>query len=54
MEGIAQNDLRAHFMQATRHHTFDRAVSAHRHKNRRLDYAMVQSQTATASKAFGF
>jgi hypothetical protein len=54
MEGIAQNDLCAHLMQAARHHAFDRAVSANGHKNRRLDYAMVQSQTATASKSFGF
>ena len=54
MEGIAQNDLRAHFMQAPRHHSFDRAVSAHGHKNRRLDHALVQSQTATAGKSFGF
>jgi hypothetical protein len=54
MEGIAQNDLRAHFMQATRHHAFDRAVSAHGHKNRRFDHAMVQSQAATAGKALAF
>ena len=54
MEGVTQNDLRAHFMQATRHHAFDRAVGAHGHKNRRLDHAVVQSQTATAGKAFGF
>ena len=54
MEGIAQNDLRAHLMQATRHHAFDCAVGAHGHKNWRLDHAVVQSQTATSGKAFGF
>jgi hypothetical protein len=54
MEGIAQNDLSTHFMQASRHHAFDRAVSANGHKNWRLDHAVVQSQTATAGKAFGF
>jgi hypothetical protein len=43
MEGIAQNDLRAHLMQAARHHAFDRAVGAYRHKNWRLDHAVVQS-----------
>jgi hypothetical protein len=54
MEGIAQNDLRAHFMQATRHHAFDCAIGAYGHKNWRLDHAVVQIQTASAGKAFGF
>ena len=34
MEGVAQNDLRAHFLQAARHHTLDGAIGAHGHENR--------------------
>ena len=44
MEGVAQNDLCAHLMQAAWHHTFDRSIGAHGHKDRCLDHTVVQSQ----------
>ena len=54
MKSVAQNDLCAHVVQAARHHALDRAVSAHRHKDRRLHHTVVQGQAATAGQAFGF
>ena len=53
MESVAQNDLRAHVFQAARHHALDRAVGAHRHENRGLNHAVVQTQLATAGVAQG-
>ena len=44
MEGVAQDDLRAHLVQAARHHALDRAVGAHGHEDGRLDHAVVQRQ----------
>ena len=32
VKGVAQNDLRAHLMQAARHHAFDRAIRTARSK----------------------
>ena len=37
-----------------RHHAFDRPIGAHGHKNRRLNYTVVQSEAATTGQAFGF
>ena len=54
MEGVAQNDLCAHVVQAARHHAFDRAVRAHGHEDRRLHHAVVQGEAATAGQALGF
>lgn len=53
MKGVAQNNLCAHLMQAARHDAFDRAVSAHGHKNGRLHLAVVERQSTTAGVAGG-
>ena len=53
VEGVAQDDLRAHLVQRRRQHALDRAVSAHRHEDRCLDHTVVQGQPATAGLAFG-
>ena len=51
VKGIAQNDLRAHLVQAARHHALDRAIGANRHENRRLHHPMVQGHAAPAGVA---
>jgi hypothetical protein len=48
MKRIAQNNLRTHFMQAARHHAFHCAIGAHRHEDRRLHHAMIESERASA------
>ena len=48
MEGVAQNDLRIHLVQAARHHAFDGAVSANGHKNRGLHDPVIQAHLPTA------
>ena len=51
MKRVAQNDLRAHVLQAARHHAFDRAVGAHRHEDGGLHHAVVEGKGATAGVA---
>ena len=51
MEGVAQNDLRAHFFKAARHHTLHGAVGAHGHEDGGLHHAMVQGQLTAARVA---
>ena len=53
MEGVAQDDLRAHLMQAARHHTLDGAVGAHGHEDGGFDHAVVEREPATARLAVG-
>ena len=53
MEGVAQDDLRAHLLERARHHALDGAVGAHRHEDRRLHHAVVQGQAPAARVAFG-
>jgi hypothetical protein len=53
VEGVAQDDLRAHLLQRARHHALDGAVGAHGHEDRRLHDAVVQGQAAAAREAFG-
>ena len=36
VEGVAQDDLRAHLVERLRHHALHGAVGAHRHEDRRL------------------
>jgi hypothetical protein len=48
VEGVAQDDLRAHFFQAARHHALDGAIGAHGHEDGGLDLAVVQGHGATA------
>ena len=51
VEGVAQNDLRTHFVQASRHDAFDGAVSPHGHEDGRFHHAMVQGQRAASGVA---
>jgi hypothetical protein len=52
VEGVAQDDLRAHVFQAARHHALDRAIGAHRHEDGRLHHAgVVQRERAAAGVA---
>jgi hypothetical protein len=53
VEGVAQDDLRAHLLERARQHALDRAVGAHRHEDRRLDDAVVQREAAAAGLALG-
>ena len=53
VEGVAEDDLRAHVVQAARHHALDGAVGADRHEDRRLHHAMVELQGAAAGVAVG-
>ena len=51
MKGVAQNNLRAHFFEAARHHAFHGAIGAHRHEDGRLNHAVVQGQLASSRVA---
>ena len=51
VKGVAQNDLRAHFFEAARHHAFDRAVGAHGHEDGGLHHAVVERERAAAGMA---
>src|SRR5256714_2674346 len=44
MVGVAEDDLRAELLELARCHGLDRAVSADRHEDRRLDGAMRERQ----------
>src|SRR5438874_812155 len=46
--GISKNDLRLKFMQLSRRHGFHRPLRPHRHKRRRLDYAVQCSYSPTS------
>ena len=46
VEGVAQHDLRADFLQLVRQHGLDAAVGAHGHEDGRLDHAVVQRDAA--------
>ena len=46
VEGVAEDDLRAHRLERRRHHALDGAVGAHRHERRRLDHAVVEREAA--------
>jgi hypothetical protein len=54
VEGVAQDDLRAHFFQRPRHDALDGAVGAYRHEDRRLHHAVVEGEAAAAGEALGF
>src|SRR5436309_737414 len=45
--GISKNDLRLEFMQLSRRDSFHRPLRPHRHKRRRLDYAVQCSYSPT-------
>ena len=51
VKGVTQNDLRAHLIQAARHHALDGSVGAHRHENRRLHHPVVQRHAPPAGVA---
>ena len=51
VKGVAQNNLRAHLVQAARHHALDRSIGAHWHENRRLHHPVVQGHAAPARVA---
>jgi len=53
VKGVAENDVRADFMQFDRRHRLDRTVSAHRHEGRRFDGAVGELQSAAAGGAGG-
>jgi hypothetical protein len=53
VEGVAQDDLRAHLFQAARHHALDGAVGAHGHEDRRLHLAVVERERGAARVAVG-
>jgi hypothetical protein len=53
MEGVAQNDLRAHLFEASRHHTLDGTVGSYGHKDGSLHHAMVQGQLTATRVAVG-
>ena len=46
--GISKNDLRLEFMQLSRRDGFHRPLRPHRHKRRRLDYAVQCSYSPTS------
>src|SRR5881397_942354 len=48
MIGISKNDLRLEFMQLSRRDGFHRPLRPHRHKRRRLDYAVQCSYSPTS------
>ena len=51
--GVAEDDLRAEFLDFRRVQGFDRALGAHRHENRRFDRAMGQDEFSAAGGALG-
>ena len=53
VEGVAKNDLRAHLVQAARHHALDGAIGAHGHEDGGLHHAVVQRQPPTAGQVVG-
>ena len=53
MESVAQNNLRSHFFQAARHHTFDRAISAYGHEDGGFNHTMVECELASSRVAVG-
>jgi hypothetical protein len=53
VEGVAQDDLRAHLLEAARHHALDGAVGAHGHEDRCLHNAVVEGERAAAGVAVG-
>ena len=53
VKGVAQNNLRAHVVQALRHYAFDSAIGAHRHEDRCFHHAMVQRKAAAPRVAAG-
>ena len=53
VEGVAQDDLRAHVVQRLRHHALDGAVGAHGHEDGGLHHAVVQGQCAPAGVRAG-
>src|SRR5690606_19503489 len=53
VEGIAEDDLRAQFLDLPRQHALDRAVGADRHERRRLDGAARERDAAAAGGAVG-
>ena len=50
---IAEDDLRAHFVQASRHHALDGAVGAYGHEDRGLHHAVAECQAPAARLALG-
>ncbi len=50
MEGVAQNNLRVHVVQAAGHHTLNGSVGTDGHKDGRLNHAVVEGQAATTGK----
>ena len=53
VEGVAEEDLRAHRLEGIRPHAFDAAVGADRHEDRRLDAAVAEQHAAAARQSFG-
>ena len=53
VKGVAQDDLRAHVVQAAWHDALDGAIGAHGHEDGRLHDTMVEREAATAGMAFG-
>ena len=51
VEGVAEDDLRAHLFERARRDALDRAVGADRHEDRRLDDAVVEREAAAAGIA---
>ena len=47
VEGVAEDDLRTHFFERSRHHSLHRAVGTHGHEDRCFNDAMVERQAAT-------
>ena len=52
VEGVAEDDLRAHRLERGGQHALHRAVSAHRHEHRRLDETVGERQPAAAGPPF--
>ncbi len=53
VEGVAEDDLRVHFLELARLNRLHCAVSAHRHEDRRFDHAVIQRQATATRLAVG-
>jgi hypothetical protein len=53
VKGVAQNNLRTHFLKAARHHALHGAVGAYGHEDGSLNHTMVECELTSASVAVG-
>ena len=53
VKGIAQNNMGIDFLELKRRHRLHRTVGTHRHKNRRLDYAMIDLKAPAPGLTIG-